>query len=151
MIIEAIFRGKYTPGDRQVPFDRAEISAHAANLNVATPKNLGDVIYSFRYRKPLPDSILNEAPDGETWIIRSVGRSRYEFVLVADLPILPNPNLALTKIPDATPGIISKYAFSDEQALLARALQPANRHFLGHHLLLVTEPPPNDRRGYRSG
>ncbi len=103
-----------------MPFDRAEISAHAENLNVAPPKNLGDVIYSFRYRKPLPDSILNEAPEGETWIIRSVGRSRYEFVLVADLLILPNPNLAITKIPDVTPGIISKYAFSDEQALLAR-------------------------------
>ena len=68
----------------------------------------------------MPDSILASAPEGETWIIRSVGRSRYAFVLVVDLPIVPNPNLAITKIPDATPGIISKYAFSDEQALLAR-------------------------------
>ena len=40
--------------------------------------------------------------------------------MVADVPISPNPNLAVTKIPDATPGIIAKYAFSDEQALLAR-------------------------------
>ena len=78
------------------------------------------MIYSFRYRKTLPNSILLVAPEGETWIIRSVGRSRYEFVLVPDLPFVPNANLAITKIPDATPGIISKYAFSDEQALLAR-------------------------------
>jgi hypothetical protein len=28
--------------------------------------------------------------------------------------------MAVTKVPDATPGIISKYAFSDEQALLAK-------------------------------
>ena len=47
---------------------------------------------------------------------------RHLFVLVTDIPINPNPNpnLAVTKIPDSTPGIISKYSFSDEQALLAR-------------------------------
>ena len=36
------------------------------------------------------------------------------------MPLTPNPNLAVTKIPDATPGIIAKYTFSDEQAVLAR-------------------------------
>ena len=36
------------------------------------------------------------------------------------MPLIPNQNLAVTKIPDATPGIIAKYAFSDEQALLTR-------------------------------
>ena len=36
------------------------------------------------------------------------------------MPLIPNQNLAGTKIPDATPGIIAKYAFSDEQALLTR-------------------------------
>jgi hypothetical protein len=34
--------------------------------------------------------------------------------------ISPRSDLALTKIPDATPGIIEKYALSDEQALLAK-------------------------------
>ena len=29
-------------------------------------------------------------------------------------------NLAVTKVPDATPGIIAKYALNDEQAVLAR-------------------------------
>jgi hypothetical protein len=32
----------------------------------------------------------------------------------------PNVNLSETKVPDATPGIVAKYAFNDEQALLAR-------------------------------
>ena len=36
------------------------------------------------------------------------------------MEISPNPNLAVIKIPNATLGIIGKYAFSDEQALLAR-------------------------------
>ena len=84
------------------------------------PRNLGDLVYSFRYRTELPASILEAAPEGETWIIRPAGRGKYRFVLVADVPLTPNPTLAITKIPDATPGIISKYSFSDEQALLAR-------------------------------
>ena len=41
-------------------------------------------------------------------------------MLVGNVPLTPNPNLAVTKIPDATPGIIAKYTFSDEQAVLAR-------------------------------
>ena len=78
------------------------------------------MVYSFRYRTELPPSILARAPAGEAWIIRPAGRSKYRFVLVADVPLTPNPNLAVTKVPDATPGIIAKYAFNDEQAVLAR-------------------------------
>ena len=99
---------------------RDDIVLFASKLSVVLPKNLGDVIYSFRYRMSFPPSILAEAPEGETWIIRPAGKSKYRFVLVADLPLLPNPNLALIKVPDATPGIIAKYAFNDEQAVLAK-------------------------------
>ena len=119
-IIEAIFDAKYTRGSRDVAFERDDLAAFASKLNIKLPKNLGDLIYSFRYRTELPESILEVAPEGETWIIRPAGRGRYRLVLVADVPLTPNPNLAVTKIPDATPGIISKYAFNDEQALLAR-------------------------------
>ena len=119
-IIEAIFHAKYERGHRAVDFAREDIVTFASALNVSLPKKLGDLIYSFRYRTDLPASILAEAPDGETWIIRSAGRSRYRFVLVSDAPLAPNPNLAVTKIPDSTPGVIAKYAFSDEQAVLAR-------------------------------
>ena len=118
-IIEAIFHAKHRPGEPEVPFDRAEIVAQAAKLGIATPKNLGDLIYSFRYRTRLPRSVLTTAPGGKTWIIRSAGRSSYRFVLVTDLPLAPNRNLAVTKVPHATPGIIARYAFSDEQAVLA--------------------------------
>ena len=89
-------------------------------MGIDLPKNLGDVIYSFRYRTDLPSSILTQAPEGETWIIRPAGRGQYRFVLVTAVPLAPNLNLAVTKVPDSTPGIISKYAFSDEQAVLAR-------------------------------
>ena len=119
-IIEAIFHAKYRRGQREVEFEREDIVTFASKLDIKLPKNLGDLVYSFRYRTALPSSILAEAPAGETWIIRPAGRSRYCFVLVADRPLVPNPNLAVTKIPDSTPGIIAKYALNDEQAVLAR-------------------------------
>lgn len=101
-------------------FEREDIVKFASQQDITLPKNLGDVVYTFRYRAELPPSILKKAPKGETWIIRPAGQGRYRFALVTDAPLAPNPNLAVTKIPDSTPGIIAKYAFSDEQAVLAR-------------------------------
>ena len=62
---------------------------------------------------------MREAPAGETWIIRGTGKGKYKFVLVPLAPIAPNEQLAITKIPDATPQIILRYSLNDEQALLA--------------------------------
>ena len=64
----------------------------------------------------VPKSIQIEAPKGKTWIIRPAGQAKYRFVLVPDIPMTPNPSLSETKVPDATPGIVTKYAFNDEQA-----------------------------------
>jgi hypothetical protein len=119
-IIEKLFFSKYERGMREVPFEREELENFAAKLNIALPKNLGDLIYTFRYRALLPKSITALAGENEVWIIRPRGRSRYGFALVKKTPIIPNEHLAVTKIPDATPGIISKYALNDEQALLAK-------------------------------
>jgi hypothetical protein len=119
-IIERIFASKFTPGTKLVDFKRDELEIVARQLRIKLPKNLGDLVYSFRYRTDLPKSIKEKAGQGETWIIRPVGKGRYRLALVADRPILPNANLVTTKVPDATPGIIAKYAFGDEQALLAR-------------------------------
>jgi hypothetical protein len=84
------------------------------------PKNLGDVIYSFRYRSDLPASILEKAPENSEWVIRPAGSARYVFELAPVAFVKPTSKLAKTKIPDATPGVIEKYALSDEQALLAK-------------------------------
>ena len=59
---------------------------------------------------------------------------------MSDIPLTPNPNLSVTKVPDSTPGIIARYAFNDEQAVLARVRY--NRLidiFLGIALLLAAE------------
>ncbi len=119
-LIERIFLAHYKRGSTQVTFDREEIPKMANRLGIEIPKNLGDLIYSFRYRVELPTSIVDKAPKGKEWIIRPVGRSKYQFVLVTTWAITPNPALSRIKVPDATPGMIVKYALSDEQALLAK-------------------------------
>jgi hypothetical protein len=119
-IIEHIFNSKFQSGTREVDFLREELVTVARKLRIKLPKNLGDLVYSFRYRADLPESIRKHVGKGEVWIIRPTGHGKYRFVLVPDKPLAPNPNLAVTKVPDATPGIVSKYAFKDEQALLAK-------------------------------
>lgn len=118
-IIERIFQNHYLRGSHEVIFERDEIVRVAKELKIDLPKNLGDLIYSFRYRAELPKSIIAKAPKGKQWIIRPKGRALYAFVISDFTSIVPQ-NMAEIKIPDATPGIISKYALSDEQALLAK-------------------------------
>src|SRR5437868_14416414 len=105
-IIERIFFNHFQAGMREVPFERAEIARVAKILKIELPKNLGDVIYTFRYRGVLPESILAKAPEGEHWIIRPVGTARYCFVLTKQPLIIPNVMMAETKVPNATPGVI---------------------------------------------
>lgn len=118
-IIEKIFFDGYTEGTTDFAFDREEIISAARALEVELPKNVGDLVYSIRYRTPLPESVLETQPEGKEWIIEGVGRSRYQFRLVALNRIKPRSELVARKIPDATPEIISFYALNDEQALLA--------------------------------
>ena len=118
-IIEEIFRANYRSGDTSVPFERGEITETARKLGIDAPKNLGDVVYSVRYRMPMPVSIDSTAAQGREWTILPAGRSVYEFRQVRFSEIKPNQQLMRTDIPDATPGSISMYALSDEQALLA--------------------------------
>lgn len=119
-IIEEIFRSHYTKKCKEFVFDRTEIPTTAEALGIALPKNLGDVIYSLRYRTALPDSVQETAPDGMEWIIRPAGIAKYRFVLVPEWNLKPNRHLSQIKVPNATPGVIEMYALSDEQALLAR-------------------------------
>lgn len=119
-IIERIFFWHYQDGMREVGFEREDMVHAAQELGISLPKNLGDITYTFRYRGILPDSIRAKAPEGEDWIIRSSGRSRYRFVATPVVNIVPNEMMADTKVPDATPGVIAMYALGDEQALLAK-------------------------------
>jgi len=118
-IIEKIFFDHYRSGKTEFEFIRKEIVAAKDELAPDLDLNPGDVPYSFRYRRPLPQEILDTQPEGLEWIIEGAGRSRYRFKLVRATRIVPNPALAVIDIPDATPELIRAYALDDEQALLA--------------------------------
>lgn len=119
-IIEKIFLAHYRKGKTEFEFEREEIGKAATELGVTFPKNLGDVVYTFRYRKALPETILATQPKGKHWLILGAGAARYRFRLSNLARIEPTKGLLVRKVPNATPEIITRYAFSDEQALLAK-------------------------------
>lgn len=119
-IVSAVFRKHYRKGATRLSFERDEFAAAARVKGIELPKNLGDAVYSFKYRVEMPEAIVSTAPEGYEWIIAGAGRSKYEFRLVRPLDISPRRDKIVVKIPDATPEIIGAYAQGDEQALLAK-------------------------------
>lgn len=119
-IIEHVFQNHYAPDADSFEFTREELFAVASELGLQLPKNVGDLIYSFRYRNELPGKILDAAKPGLEWIVEGAGRARYRFRLAQRNRILPRDDLLTIKMPDSTPEIIAAYALGDEQALLAK-------------------------------
>jgi len=120
VIVERIFLARHRPKLTEFEFSRTDLETVALELGIELPKNLGDVLYSFRYRKELPAAIRATAAHGQEWIVEGAGRARYRFRLTRLNRIEPRQELIAVKIPDATPEIIAAYAQSDEQALLAK-------------------------------
>lgn len=121
-IIEWVFFENYRENDVIVPFDRDQLVQATNELGLARAKNLGDIPYSFRFRRELPDSIQSTAPTNAEWIIVGVGIGAYAFRLASPGKIEPQSHYLPIKIPDATPEIVRYYApGTDEQALLTRA------------------------------
>lgn len=119
-IIADVFKRHFAEGVTNVEFSRDEFVSIARSLKIKLPKNIGDVIYAFRYRNDLPEQIRVTAKKDFEWIITGKGRGLYEFKQVRIGRIVPREELLTIKLPDATPEIISAYAQSDEQALLAK-------------------------------
>lgn len=118
-LIEKVFLDRYKKGSTRVEFDRQDLVTAATAMRIDLPLNLGDVIYSVRYRTEMPASVKAKEPKGMEWIIEGAGRAKYAFVLVKLNRIVPRADLVTIHIPNATPEIIREYALDDEQALLA--------------------------------
>jgi hypothetical protein len=121
-IISHIFQAHWTKGKTEIEFSRDELIAAAIRLGIDRPKNLGDLIYSFKFRRELPDSIQSTAPKGKCWLLEGAGRAMYRFRIVdiGGRTIVPREDIAAILIPDSTPEIIAAHALGDEQAVLAR-------------------------------
>lgn len=119
-IIEAVFQRYWKKGQTEFTFERSDLELVCEERSIKKVKNLGDVIYSFRYRRALPKSILETQPPDRGWLILGDGDARYRFRLNKLTHIKSTNGLLVRKIPDATPEIITRYALTDEQALLAK-------------------------------
>jgi hypothetical protein len=78
-IIEYIFLKRHRQGAEEILFNREDIIRAANKLGIRLPKNPGDVLYSFRFRTPLPQSVQAKAPPGKEWTIRLAGTAEYRF------------------------------------------------------------------------
>jgi len=112
-----IFKKHYRRGTKEVPFTREEL----VETTGGAVKNIGDLVYSFRYRTPLPDEITSTVKEPAGWIIVPRGPAKYALVVHPNGGrITPDIQRQAILIPDATPEIIAANAKSDEQALLAK-------------------------------
>jgi hypothetical protein len=102
-IIEHVFFNNHKKDATRVSFNREELAKACDSLKFERIKNLGDIPYSFRFRKDLPESILKTAPKDSEWIIVGSGVGLYEFRLASPSKITPTNNRQKIKIPDATP------------------------------------------------
>ncbi len=119
-ILSHIFRSHYEKGTSSFDFDRSEIEDGARLLKMVLPKNVGDLIYSFRFRTSMPEEIESTAPAGSEWVIELAGRGKYRMAIRKVNRIRPAEDHFEIKIPDATPEIVSAHSLNDEQALLAK-------------------------------
>ena len=118
-----VFDKYHKPGAREVRFtlDDVREAARRARPDHRQPM---DVIYSFRTgrKHELPKGVSERAPEGSIWVLWGDGKSKYRAVVENATEAHFDADLGTSRrssMPDSTPGIISKYAMRDEQALLA--------------------------------
>lgn len=120
-IISGVFESRRQGASARFEFSRDDLLEAARRARVKAPKNLGDVIYTYRFRRPFPAVVLDAAPAGKMWIVSGTGDARYEFRLITRPHMAPDPGMFVTKIHDATPEIVRRFTgLNDEQSVLAR-------------------------------
>lgn len=119
-IMKSLFFDKYSDDVKEIEFTRDDIIEHADRAGLNCPKNVGDLVYSFRYRATMPESITKTAPTGYSWVIIGIGDAKYKFVLSKNTNIMPNKALRSVLVPNNTPEILTLYSLSDEQSLLSK-------------------------------
>lgn len=115
-LFEKHYKGKGEPFE----FAQREYDAICKDKGVPQIGNKPDLVYQYRFRRPLPREIEAEQSDGKKWVIELAGKGKYRFALRKLKWLTPTDGLVEIKVPDQTPEIIKQYARTDEQALLAR-------------------------------
>jgi len=116
-LILALFNYLFRQGKTELEFTREQLVATARKLNFEI-KNIGDVVYTYQSRRPMPLAIRSL---GE-WIIRSKGTAKYSFQLLeGGGRVAISPHLEETEIPHAIPEIVERHVPQDEQGSLTKA------------------------------
>jgi hypothetical protein len=114
-IITSLFFSKFKEGIVEIDFTKDELVATAKKLKI-TLRNAPDVVYTYRSRSNLPETILNKG----NWIIKPKGKGKLSFFKSKRKPFVSiQEGLAAIEIPNALPEIVEKHASEDEQALLS--------------------------------
>jgi hypothetical protein len=114
-VITSLFSSKYKEGAKEIDFTKDELVAAAKKLKI-TIRNVPDVVYTYRSRSNLPQSILAKG----NWIIKPKGKGRLSFFKSKRKPFVEiQEGLMDIEIPNALPEIVEKHASGDEQALLS--------------------------------
>lgn len=113
-LLASIFRAKWTAPLVEVPFTKDEVIEAAAALDLKI-KNLADVIYTYRSRRPMPSEILRTG----SWVIAARGSGQYAFVKITGETTVTVPDsLKVYPIPYAVPEIVAQNLARDEQGML---------------------------------
>ena len=96
-LLADIFAKHYRSGMTSLKFMREEIGTSATKLGIVLPKNLGDLIYSFRFRTKLPHSISDKAAKGFEWVIELAGRAKYRMIQRKVIGLTQLPDLGLAR------------------------------------------------------
>lgn len=118
-IIEALFMEKFNDKTgmeiKQIDFTKDEVVATAAKLNIII-RNIPDIIYTYRCRSELPESIRAKG----NWLIQAKSKGKYAFIRTKRPPFIPiQEGLAPVEILNALPELVEKYTAYDEQGLLS--------------------------------
>jgi len=113
-VLIRVFRKHWKTGLAEIPFSKDDLIDAAAAVGLRI-KNIADILYTYRSRRKLPDTLREKG----NWIIAAKGSGKYAFVSVSGASIVQIPgHIKIYPIPYAVPEIVATNLAQDEQGLL---------------------------------
>ena len=113
-VLVAVFSKHWRKGSKEVHFTKDDLIDEAAH-NGLRVKNIADILYTYRSRRPLPPELQRLG----NWVIAAKGAGKYAFQSVTGNSTIEIPShLKIYPIPYAVPEIVAANLANDEQGLL---------------------------------
>lgn len=136
--IKHLIEKNFTASQDSIPFSRDDVSLYCLKKFKKIPKNVGDIIYSLRYRMDYLSTFDHLLDPDYTWTLLSLSTGQYE---LKPMPKLKLPDLTsvpvISKI-DKTPEHIHNLRPLNDQSLLMKIYQnKVLSEFLEDDLILL--------------